>query len=392
MDMLPLYKRVRLEIEGLLSGMSVGCMIPTESELMQKFSISRVTIRKALQDLRNEGILESFKGKGTFLAKIQKKTAYDEKVTKILGVIMPTIESRNMARIFQGIENEASRLGFRVLLTYNGGDPLRQITLLKEISKQKVDGILLYPDGFVTENKNFLQLLSDLQQWKKKLVFLDRYVGGYSFPCVMTDNVKGMYQATEHVILQGYRKPALIGFWSNNTVHTDRRKGFLNALHDYKIPTSNILESEVGSKDFDKHAYEITTSWLKGEKKSEHAFDSIVCMTDAIAHGVFMALRNAGLRVPEDVVIIGYDNDDSALYQAMGLHLTSIQQPLEKIGEMAAATLIQMIAGKVANGNSNHKLLDPQLIIRTSCGEGLFPICNTVNDDDNHYRTSVTTQ
>jgi len=368
LDMLPRYKRVRIEIERFLSGLAIGSMIPTESELMLKFSVSRVTARKALQDLRAEGVLESFKGKGTFLAKTPTKFFTDENRLKILGVILPTLESRNMARLFQGIETEAARRGYRVLLTHNGNQPDRQISLLDEISRQNVDGVLIYPNGFVTEDKRFLHLLSELQKKKLKLVFLDRYVAGYDFPCVMTDNVKGMYQATEHLILQGYRKPALLGFWKSNTVHADRRRGFLSALRDYKISTSGILEKETGVKDFDKHAFEIMASWIKGMNKEKFPFDSVACMADSIAYGVFLALRNAGIRVPEDIALVGYDNEDSGLYRAMGLHLTSVQQPLEKIGEVAVTTLVQMMNGKKMKENSIHTMLDPRLIIRASCG------------------------
>jgi DNA-binding LacI/PurR family transcriptional regulator len=360
MDILPRYQRLRIEIEKHLSDLQVGDKISTEGELMKKFGFSRVTVRKSLLELRRAGVLESFQGKGTFLAKKTKLSFHEEKKTKLLAVVVPSIvEYRDHARIVKGIESEAAKNGFRILLLQDGGIAEKQIENLQQIPRQDVEAVFIYPDGYITEQQAFLDAVTSLKKDQIPVIFLDRYVPEFDFPCVMTDNVRGMYIATEHLILSGSRRPALLGFWKNNPVHADRRKGYLAALRDYKLTPG--LEKETGKKDYDAHAFEIVSAWI--EEKKKLPFDSIVCMTDFIAHGAFLALKKAGLRVPEDIALVGYDHIDAELYQKMGLNLTSVKQPCEEIGAAAVRAFLE--GGK----KPLHTLLQPQLIIRTSCGE-----------------------
>ena len=191
----------------------------------------------------------------------------------------------------------------------------------------QVAGILLYPDRFVTERKEFLALLRELKKRNLPLVLLDRYIPNVDFPCVMTDNVQGMYQVTEHLICCGRRRPALVGFWPSNTVHRDRRRGVTEALRDHGLEPTPVLEVEIqGEADFFQAAREAVAGWIQGKRPQDLPFDSVICMFDMLAYGAFAALREAGLRVPEDVALVGYDNFDSEIYRALGLELTSVQQ------------------------------------------------------------------
>lgn len=376
--LLPRYQRVRLEVESYLAELPVGTKIPTERELIDKFNISRVTVRKALQALRENGTLESFPGRGTFVAKLAIPTKADEPATsrpvRLLGLLVPNTTEPMVGGIVRGVEAEATRRGYHMLLSHDYNDPELQIKQLGKMLETPVAGILLYPDRFVTERKDFLALLQEFKRRDLPLVLLDRYIPGVDFPCVMTDNVQGMYQLTEHLICCGRRRPALIGFWPTNTVHQDRRRGFVEALRDRGLSPVPTREVEVeADQDFFHAAHDAVAEWVKGKTPAELPFDSIICMFDLLAYGAFTALREAGFRVPEDVALVGYDNFDSKIYRSLGLELTSVQQPLDDEGSTAASLLIDRIEGKPRTGRANHLLLPPHLVVRTSCGARTNP-------------------
>lgn len=368
-ELLPRYQRVRLELEKYLSEQPVGTKIPTERELIKKFDISRVTARKALQSLRKDGTLESTPGRGTFLARLPAAPTTGIVQTKLIGLLVPNATEPMVGGIVRGVEAEATRRGYHMLLSHDHNDPELQIRQLEKMMTAQVAGILLYPDRFVTERKEFLVLLKNLKKRGIPLVLLDRYIAGLDFPCVMTDNVQGMYQLTEHLICCGRRRPALVGFWPTNTVHRDRRRGVIEALRDHGLKPEPVLECEVGAdQDFFDTARAAVAGWVKGRRAADLSFDSIICMFDLLAYGAFTALREAKLCVPDDIALVGYDNFDSQVYRSLGLKLTSVQQPLDEEGATATSLLIDCIEGKPRAERANHILLPPKLVVRTSCG------------------------
>lgn len=369
-ELLPRYQRVRLELEKFLSEQPVGTKIPTERELIKKFDISRVTARKALQSLRKDGTLESTPGRGTFLARHPAAPTTGSVPARLIGLLVPNATEPMVGGIVRGVEAEATRRGYHMLLSHDHNDPELQIKQLEKMMHAQVAGILLYPDRFVTERKEFLTLLKAFKKRGIPLVLLDRYIAGLEFSCVMTDNVQGMYQLTEHLICCGRRRPALIGFWPTNTVSRDRRRGVVEALRDHGLKPDPVLECEVGAdQDFFETARATVAGWVKGCKRpASLSFDSIICMFDMLAYGAFTALRAARLRVPDDIALVGYDNFDSQVYRSLGLQLTSVQQPLDEEGATAASLLIDRIEGKPRADRASHILLPPKLVVRTSCG------------------------
>jgi len=365
-DLLPLYQKVRVELERTLADMPIGGKIPTEYEIVQKYNVSRVTARMALKSLRKSGIVKSYPGRGSFLAKKISRPLDQEVKTKFLGVVVPSTHGQ-LSEIVRAIEAQATLRKYHMVLAHDGNDPEQQVRQIDNVLSAHVDGIILYPDREATERADFIKLLSSLSKQKTPVVLLDRYIPGINLPCVMTDNIRGMYEATEHLICCGRRRLALIGFWETNTVHQDRRKGFLDALKDAGI-RKPVCEANTGIQPFDKAACEIVTGWIKGKTASTLPFDSIVCMNDTIARGAFIALKNAGLKVPEHVALVGYDNDHSELFRLNGLNLTSVEQPLAQMGATAVDMLLERIEGNAPERMNNHRLLPPKLVVRTSCG------------------------
>ncbi len=368
LNLMPQYQRVRLKLAAYLANLPVGTRIMAEKELAERFNVSRVTARKALKSFRDADILKSYPGRGTFLAKQLKESESLTTHTRLVGLLVPSVEAPMIPTIVRGVEAEASRRRYQVVLSHDHNDPELQVIQARKMLESPVAGMLVYPDRFVTDRPEFLEVLKEFKQRGKPLVLVDRYIPQIDAPCVMTDNVRGMFQVTEHLICSGRRRLALLGFWPTNTVHIDRRKGFIDALRAYGLPPKPVLEADIGVGNFERSAKEIVSQWVKDKSPDELPFDSIACMNDYAAHGAFLALREAGVRVPEDVAMIGYDNIQSEMFKMLGLDLTSVEQPLEQMGEAAVTALINLIENIPSTTKNHHVLLQPRLVIQTSCG------------------------
>ncbi len=366
MDLLPLFQKVRIELEYAFSAMQIGDRIPTEHEIAQTYDVSRVTARKALEAFRKEGVVKSYQGRGSFLAKKPDRPLAAGVKTRLIGIVVPDAQDQ-LSQIIGGVEAKASALNYHIILSHDQSDPKLQAEQIRNLAA-KVEGLLIYPNREATERPDFLKALKQINEHGMPIVLLDRYIPGINLPCVMTDNIRGMYEATEHMICCGRRRPALIGFWETNTVHKDRRKGFIDAIRAAGI-MEPVLEANTGTREsFGEAAYDIAKEWIAGKSAQQLPFDSVACMNDEIAHGAFLALNEAGIKVPEHVSLVGYDNEDSPLFRMHGLQLTSVEQPLAQMGAIAAEMLIERIERKPAAQMGSHRLLPPKLVLRTSCG------------------------
>ncbi len=374
LDLLPRYQQVRMQLEELLSQMDLGSKIPTEHEIVEKYGVSRVTARMALSSLREDGTIKSYPRRGTFLAKKVTPSVASGKKSNFIGVVVPTTQGL-LSEIVRALEAQAAKQGYHMVLAYDHNDPKIQAKQIRNVLSANVGGLIIYPDREATERTDFLKTLGSLERKGTPVVLLDRYVPGFDLPCVMTDNIRGMYEATEHLICCGRRRLALIGFWESNTVHQDRHKGFMDALQAAGI-RKPVCQANTGTQPFDRAAYEIVSKWIKAAQGKPLPFDSIVCMNDIIAHGAFTALRDAGITVPDQVALIGYDNMDSAFFRTRGLNLTSVEQPLAQMGAAAVEMLVEGIQGKRKGRMNRHQLLSPRLIVRSSCGEETSQNCH----------------
>ena len=171
------------------------------------------------------------------------------------------------------------------------------------------------------------------------------------------DNIGGGRKATEHLIGLGHKHIAMItGPTKWKSVH-DRTEGYLQALHNAGIPVDSTLMCGGGWEH--RSGYENTKALLEKGK----SFTAIFAHNDRIARGAVRALFEVGLRVPDDVSIIGYD--DTAEAEFSNPPLTTIKQPMTEVGEAATRFLIQMIEDPAIT--PKQVLFDTTLVIRSSC-------------------------
>ena len=381
-DLIPRYSQVVLDLEQMINAMCLGDRLETERELALRFNVSRETVRKSLRTLAEKGVLESRRGSGTYVLRhvtdrdtpivdrarsVQNESSVEE---HRIGLSVPIIDVPNIAELVRGAEAAAQELGYTIVLAHDLGDPKLQVAQLRELIDQKVEGLIVFLDQDNVADPACVELLCKCRREGRHMVMVDRYIPRLGLPCVLTDTSRGMYEITQHLIMTGHRRFAVLS-WGERAGIAGRNRfaGFRNALRDYGLDEEPVLHGEVGyGHPQDESAERIVAQWLT-DFNNRLPCDAIVCFIDDMARGAFRALKKAGLRIPEDIAITGFDNLQPDLDHAMGLDLTTVEQPVNRMGRVAVERLVQSIRSRQTNAVVRHTMLAPKLIIRRSCGE-----------------------
>ncbi len=364
------YPRALHSLHCMLANMQVNEYLPPERSLCVELEISRTTLRRALDYFQRQGVLKARQGCGTCLVRpVTTLPKFRGKPDlRFIGLVVPSVHEPYISRIVHGAEQYAADHGFHLALAYDHNDKDHQLRQLRKMTDGEVGGLAVYPAADNLQRTEYLNLLRYIDEKCIPLVMIDRYAPEIASACVLSDNFQGAYIATEHLILTGHRRLGLLAFGPEGGIaDRDRRKGFLAALQDYRLPPKPVFEASLGVHHHEASAEKAVREWLDGGR-GRPRFDGLCCMQDNMAYGAYMALRSAGVRVPEQVALVGYDNLNRELFRAAGLALTSIDQSAEKIGSEAARILISKLKETNLEIRDHHLLLSPRLVVRQSCG------------------------
>jgi DNA-binding LacI/PurR family transcriptional regulator len=227
------------------------------------------------------------------------------------------------------------------------------VNLMREAS---VDGIIFA--SALMEDPVIENLLSS----RFPLVLIARKLKGENFNYVVLDNYRGAYDLTRHLIGLGYKKIAIVTGPANVSTGIDRLRGFREALKHNNI---KLKDEYVVQCDFTRESgYSATKRLLGLKERPEAIFEGC----DYMAMGGIDAIEEAGLRVPEDIALVGFDETEFASNKR--IRLTTVSQRKYEMGKLAVQILIEQIEGE--EKNYVHKIvLDPELIVRESCGQKL---------------------
>ena len=235
-----------------------------------------------------------------------------------------------------------------------------------------MDGIIFTTSLKLKDN---LQLLQELPIPK---VVLDRYLGPFNIPTVTIDNIAGGYLATTHLLQNGMKRILIICGPKGYQSSVDRLTGYQEALEDYGIPIDAEL---ITFGDFTLAGGQQV---IKQALENNINFDAVFATNDLMAMGVLVELANQGIRVPEDIQVVGYDDIPLAgLFQPS---LTTIRQPAYEMGHEAVRTILRGINNikKIPPA----KVLSPELVIRNSTRSktGLLDTGSDVNHTSTVYK------
>lgn len=275
--------------------------------------------------------------------------------SNIIGLVIPSqayavFTDPYFPRLIQGISQAAnqSRLTLSLFLFHSREE--EEYTMKSILSTGLLDGLIITADRkedsiiprLVKRNMPFV-VIGRPDANPEKCHFVD------------TDNVEGAHMAMEYIISLGYRRIGLIGS-AQNTAGDDRYNGYIDMLKKHDIP---IDENLVAFGDFSlKSGVEAMKQLLPYQP------EAIFVCSDSMAMGAMMVLRDAGIKVPDDIAIISYDDLPPATQTEP--QLTTIHQPIGQSGKMAVQMLKDVIANRLEK--PQHIILPNQLIIRSSCG------------------------
>ena len=189
------------------------------------------------------------------------------------------------------------------------------------------------------------------------MVVFDRVTHDLVAPGVRIDNKDGGFQATEHLIEQGYRRIAILAGPKNLEISNGRLDGYLTALKKYKIKVDNDL---IIHCDFNQDYAYLATKELLAMKKRP---DAIFTISDRMAIGAMLAIKEKKLRMPQDIGLVGFNNEPVTGLVSPGI--SSVDQPAFELGKVAAKLFIETIHN---NEDMSHveEILKPRLVIRES--------------------------
>ncbi len=366
--LLPAHAKVQLALHKVLGNMQVGDKLVPERTLAQNLGVSRPTIRRAVSRLCEQGVLEARQGSGTFLLRHVQDGEGIRKRTKTIGLLMPTVRNPMIAQMVEAIEQVATENNYRIVLAHDHGNHQLQCQKLDQLLDQELDGLIVYPDADNVCEEHFVNRLNQIVNTGTPLILVDRNIPGVQTTSVTADNVEGMYSLTRHMLMHGRSRIAIISWGDVAGVaeHT-RMQGFERAMTQAGYEPTPILHATVGQvRPTEITSREVVENWLN-QYDGKLPCDAIICFHDNMALGVFQAMRNAGRRIPDDIALAGYDNLSPQLFEAAGLSLTTVNQPVGLIGDQAARLLFEHL--------NQSKLLKPEcialhcdLLIRQSCG------------------------
>ncbi len=265
--------------------------------------------------------------------------------TQTLGMMIPNICNNFFAELVRAVEDECYRQGYSLILCNSEDDPAKQIAYLRILMSKRVDGLVVISSG---RDDDLRALLATT--WLP-LVIVDREIEGVSADLVEVDHEHGGYLAARHLLDLGHRHIAAIGGPSDLIVSRQRIFGFERALREAGIPHRG--DYLVNANFTTQGGYEAARRLLALAKRPTGVF----ACNDLLALGAIHAIREARLSVPEDISIVGFD--DIALAAFVSPRLTTIRQPKQRIGELAAQLLIGRIKGQ--RDEVLRKVLEPEL-------------------------------
>ena len=272
----------------------------------------------------------------------------------ILGRVIPTMVSRLFVDpyfpiLIQGVTSACYARDYAVMLWL--AEPEYERTMIHHIL---YSGLI---DGVVISSMTIHDPLVDaLQEAGRPFVMVGHVSGCSDISYVDVDNEDSARQATMHLVRLGYKRIATITGPEEMIAGSTRRQGYELALRQAGLPVDMNL---IIDGDFTQEGgYEATERLLRGKP------DAIFVASDAMAQGAYRALREADLRVPEDVAIVGFD--DMPFAPTMNPPLTTVRQPIQRLGGAAA----EMLIGIIQDGaiTSRCVKLPTELVIRASCG------------------------
>lgn len=328
----------------------------TITDIAKKLSISPSTVSRALSDhpdISNETKLH--------VRKLAKEIGYTPNTiarslkssrTTIIGVIVPEIKHDFFSSAISGIEEVAYQAGYTIIVCQSNESYEREVVNASVLMHQRVAGVIVSIAQTTKTGDHF----QDMINRKIPLVFFDRVCDDVVASKVVIDDYKSSFDAVTFLIRKGYKKIAHFAGPKELGICLKRWNGYTDALKKAELPIAPEFVLYGGLHEQD--GYESMDKLLKSGKIP----DAIFAVNDPVAIGAFQRIKEAGLKIPGDIAIMGFS--DNKIASLVDPQLTTVSQPSFEMGRKAAHILIDLIEGRECETKT--LVLDAELVVRGS--------------------------
>jgi len=329
--------------DGIRTGEIVS-KLPGERVMAKMYDVSYMTVRRAITELVEEGILHKFTTKGAFVS----HSKMTPKITHNVGFFLDSgikegISSPYYSLVFEALEKEVKKKGYNLVL-FSDPDDLNPIN-----NQKKIDGVVICC---------FPRIENKIQELKRMLpiVLLDNLSTDKSIPSVTLDNFNSSSDAANHLFSYGHKRIGFISGLLDSNVCNERLTGYASALVSNDL---NVDKKLIFNGDYSYESGESGAAYLLSLKSPPTA---IMCANDSMAIGAMKYIRERGYKIPEDISVVGFD--DIKVSSMVFPSLTTITVPIARIAERVIAMLLAMIDG--VDLDFQHVVLPAPLTVRNS--------------------------
>lgn len=273
--------------------------------------------------------------------------------TKVIGVVIPTgvmaiFTDPYFPLVIQGVSSACNARGYSVML-WLAEPEFERRTISQILYNGLIDGVIV--SSMLVDDP----LIERLFESKRPFITIGRHPTNEKINYIDVDNRSGAYQGVSQILRTGHRRVAVINGPRNTIASQDRYQGFLDALKERGLPLIPELVAEGEFSD--------TTGYLAMKCLLQHSPDAVFAASDAMAFAAMRAIQEAGLRIPEDIAVVGFDDIPPAANSKPPL--TTVRQPIQRTGSLAAELLIDII--EHPDPQPRRVVLPTELVIRSSC-------------------------
>lgn len=340
--------------DKILSGeMKYGERLPTEQEMGEMFSVSRHTVRQSILELEKQGYIYREKSKGAFVDKLDK----DKKSkSKMIIVITTYVSEYIFPFLIKGIEEVLSKNGYDILLLSTNNEKEKEREQLKKLLEYDVVGAIIEPTASALGNTN-IDYYKEISKNNIPYLMINAAYDKEKQSYVSIDDEKGGYKICKYLIQLGHKKIAGL-FKEDDIQGIERKKGYLKALEENNIEVDSTIIGKFKTFEEDFYVDGFTKSLLSKNDRPT----AIFCYNDRVAMKVIKVAKELGIRIPEDLSVVGYDNDET-ISNALDSGITTISHPKEELGKKAAEMLLSLINKEQTKADY---IFEPEIIVRNS--------------------------
>jgi GntR family transcriptional regulator of arabinose operon len=357
----PKYRQIfdRLARDIASGKYAPGQKLPSEAALVRQFGASRITVGRAVRELKEQGLVQRIAGSGTYVRSRPTKDS-----VALFGLLIPDLgETEIFEPICQGMAGAPQASQHGLLWGRTDSDPATKeeqaMSLCRQFVERRVSGVFFAPLELTpTKDETNQAIVTALDKAQIPIILLDRCILRFPersrYDLVGINNRRAGYLATEHLVKIGSRRLLFIADLSVSSTVEARIVGFREALLSHGLPV-------------EPHSVQCLASIANGALKEmleDLRPEAFVCVNDRTAGRLMQGLIALGYQVPRDFKMVGIDDVEYA--KLLPVPLTTIHQPCREIGQAAMAAMLDRI--RHPNMLARDILLDCKLVVRASCG------------------------